>query len=82
VEDVGTFAPQQCQWIVEPMLEAGLDLDRIRALVFRMGFEGIVAEFRGTPASLAEVVRDEPAEVRRAWSATITRLLALQEPET
>jgi hypothetical protein len=80
--DVGSFAPEQCQWIVEPMVEAGLDLDRIRGLVFRMAFTGIVAEYRGTPASLADVVEDEPAEVRRAWSATVARLLALQESAT
>ncbi len=77
---MGSFAPQQCQWVVEPLLDAGLDLERIRTLVFRMGFEGIVAEYQGSPPSFDEVLRGEPAEVRRAWAATLTRLLALQEP--
>lgn len=76
---MGSFAPEQCHWVVEPLLDAGLDLEAIRALVFRMGFEGIVADYRGTPASITDVVQDEPAEVRRAWRAAIFRLLALQE---
>ena len=76
---MSTFAPQQCHWVVESLLHAGLDLDRIKGIVFRMGFEGIVAEYRGTPASITAVVRDQPVEVQRAWHAVIVRLLALQE---
>lgn len=57
----------------------GPDLDEVRALVFRLGFEAIVGESRGTVASVTSVVSDEPMEVQAAWAKMIDRQITLQE---
>ena len=59
-----------------PSLEAGLDLERIRTLVFRLGFQAVVDPGRD---ELVDVVRSEPAEVRAAWEAMLRRMLFLGE---
>ncbi len=71
------LAPEQQYWLVQPLLEAGVGMDLIRALLFRLGFEDVVAEGRGTVAGLHAVVADQPAEVRVAWTQMIGRMLAL-----
>ena len=73
---VGPFAPDQCRWLIAPLLEAGLDLERIRTLVFRLGFQAVVDPGRD---ELVDVVRSEPAEVRAAWEAMLRRMLFLDE---
>ena len=73
---VGPFAPDQCRWLIAPLLEAGLDLERIRTLVFRLGFQAVVDPGRD---ELVDVVRSEPAEVRAAWEAMLRRMLFLGE---
>ncbi len=73
---MGPFAPDQCRWLIAPLLEAGLDLERIRTLVFRLGFQAVVDPGRD---ELVDVVRAEPAEVRAAWEAMLRRMLFLGE---
>ena len=70
----------QPQWVVQPLLDAGLELEQIRVLVFRLAFEGIVGEERGGPAGLRDLVADHPAEVQAAWVETIGRLMVLEPP--
>jgi hypothetical protein len=77
---VGPFAPDQCRWVIEPLLDAGVELEHIRTLVFRIGFDAIVDGGTGSPQRLNDVVRDEPEEVRAAWAATLCRLLVLADP--
>ncbi|TQN44170.1 hypothetical protein FHU33_3663 [Blastococcus colisei] len=74
---MGSLSPQQCEWVVRPLIDAGLGLDRIRDLVFRLGFEAIVSEGRGTVAQVTTMVSDEPAHVRAAWHEVIDRMIAL-----
>lgn len=69
---------QQCAWIVEPLIEAGLEPERIRTLVFRLGFEAIVDDGPAAPDRLIGLVRHEAAEVRTAWTAMIGRMLAVE----
>lgn len=70
---------EQCSWIVAPLVEAGLEIERIRTLVFRLGFEAVV-DGAAVHERLTGLVRDEPAEVRAAWTAMIGRMLALEQP--
>lgn len=71
---MGSFAPEQCRWLIAPLLDAGLDLERIRTLVVRLGFQAVVDPGRGEPT---DVVRSEPVEVRAAWEAMLERMLLL-----
>jgi hypothetical protein len=76
---VGGLAAQQCSWIVAPLVEAGLAPERIRTLVFRLGFEAIVDDGPAVHERLTGLVRHEPPEVRAAWTAVIGRLIALDD---
>jgi hypothetical protein len=67
-------APQRQHWIIEPLLDAGLDIEQITALVFRLGFEAMVCD--GSLDDLSRLVRNEPAAVQAAWHQTIDRLIA------
>ena len=55
----------------------GLGLDRIRELVFRLGFAAIVSEGRGTAAEVTTMFSDEAAPVQAAWLEVIDRMVAL-----
>jgi hypothetical protein len=77
---VGGLAAEQCSWIVEPLVEAGLEPERIRTLVVRLGFEAIVDDGPGVHERLTALVRHEPAQVQAAWTAMIGRMLMLDEP--
>ena len=56
--------------MIEPLLDAGLDLDEIRVLVFRLAFETIV----GT-GPLTELAGDQPPRVQAAWRHAIGRMI-------
>ena len=72
--------PQQEHWILQPLIDAGLELDQIRTLVFRLAFEGIVTEGRGTLAAVRGLVAGEPPAVQAAWAETIGRMIAVELP--
>jgi hypothetical protein len=74
---VGSLSPQQYEWIIRPLVDAGLGLDRVRDLLFRLGFEAIVSEGRGTAAQVVQLVEAEPPHVRAAWHEVIGRMIAL-----
>jgi hypothetical protein len=61
--------------MVQPLLEAGLNVEEIRVLVFRLSFETVVGIDRGAPGDLMTLVDDQPAEVRAAWAETIDRMV-------
>ena len=66
--------------MVQPLLDAGLALDEIRALVLRLGFDAVVSP----DPDLMAPVSDRPAEVRAAWAEMIDRMLTAGqvEPDT
>jgi hypothetical protein len=74
---VRSTAPEHQRWLVQPLLDAGLDLDEIRALVFRLGFESIAEAEQGAPRDLMSLVADQPAAVRAAWAEMIDRMVAV-----
>jgi hypothetical protein len=77
---VQSFAREQQQWVVQPLLDVGLDQDQIRDMVFRLAFQDVVSEGRDTLRWVTELVVDQPAEVRTAWAQTIARMLTLEFP--
>jgi len=78
---VGWLTPEQQYWVVEPLIDAGLSLERIRSLVFRLAFDTMVDGTSGAPAILRNVVADEPAPVRHAWAQAISRLIVVRDLE-
>ena len=74
---MGSLSPQQHEWVIRPLIDAGLGLDRIRDLLFRLGFEAIVSEGQGTAAQVTTLVSAEPAHVQAAWHEVIGRMIAL-----
>jgi hypothetical protein len=78
---VGWLTPEQQYWVVEPLLEVGLDLEQIRCLVFKVAFDAMVDEAAGATAILRNVVADEPAPVQCAWAQTISRLVVVRDLE-
>ena len=72
---MGQLSPQQCEWLVRPLMDAGLGIDRIRELLFRLGFEAIVSE--GPVVQVSTLVDDQPAPVRAAWTEVIHRMTSL-----
>ncbi len=74
---MGPVSSQHDEWVIRPLIDAGLGLDRIRDLLFRLGFEAIVSEGRGTAAQVTTLVVHEPPHVRAAWNEVIGRMLSL-----
>jgi len=72
---VGQLSPQQCEWLVRPLIDAGMGIDGIRELLFRLGFEAIVSE--GTVVQVSTLVADQPPPVRAAWTEVIHRMTSL-----
>ena len=66
------FAPEQQRWILQPLIDAGLPTDDICRLLHRLA--------DGEAPRPDELVSDQPAPVRAAWTHTIDRLLTLPEP--
>jgi hypothetical protein len=79
VEVLGRGQPQ---WVVQPLIDAGVELDQIRVLVFRLAFEDIVGVGPNSLAGLRDLVADRPAQVRAAWAQTIGRLLLMEPPSS
>lgn len=75
---VGSLSVQQHEWVIRPLIDAGLGLDRIRDLLFRLGFAAIVSEGRGTAAEVVTMVDGEPPHVRAAWHEVIDRMISTQ----
>ncbi len=71
------FSPEQREWVVRPLIDAGLDVNRISDLLFRLGFEDIVSQGRGTATQVIEMVGQEPPHVRAAWNEVIGRMILL-----
>jgi hypothetical protein len=67
--------PEHQYWIIEPLLDAGLELEQITELVFRLSFEAAVC---GRPLGhVTELVTDRSPEIRAAWHQVIGRMLAV-----
>jgi hypothetical protein len=72
-------APDEQYWVIEPLVEAGLATEEIRAFLLRLAFDAVVSE---DGAGIGAIVVDQPPLVRAAWVETIGRMLALPGPES
>ena len=68
----------QQQWVLQPLIDAGVDLDEIGHLVFRLAFETIVRDGIDALVSARELVADRSADVRAAWAETLRRMVMLE----
>ncbi len=65
------------RWVLQPLLDAGLPLEEIKDLLFRVAFAGIVGD--DVPRACREVVAGRSGRVRAAWLETMHRLLGSAE---
>lgn len=63
------------EWIIQPLIDAGLGREEITALLFRVAFEAVVRSGDITK-TLQGIVAARPASVRSAWLETIDRMIA------
>ena len=68
---MGPVAQEQHHWLIQPLLEAGMGLEEIRALVVRLACE---------EDGVLRLVSDQPARVQAAWHETIGRMLDMGSP--
>lgn len=62
-------------WVLQPMMDAGVPLEQVRELVFRLAFDDVLGEGSG---DFGELVADQPPAVRTAWAQVIGRMLAVE----
>jgi hypothetical protein len=72
---VRSIAQEQHYWVVQPLVDAGLAQDEIRALLVRLGLDAMLQPVPASPADAMAPVRDRPAEVRAAWAEMIDRMV-------
>ena len=64
------------QWIVEPLLDAGIDVDDVRTLLFRVTFECLTGG-RNDISDVSAFLGEQPPPVRAAWVETVNRMLGM-----
>jgi hypothetical protein len=62
-------------WLLQPLVEAGLETEQIRTLVYRLSFEAVVSKGAPSVDRIRAVVADQPALVRAAWTEVVARLI-------
>ncbi|MGY1843502.1 hypothetical protein [Modestobacter sp. SYSU DS0875] len=65
-------------WVLEPLLGAGLSVDQVRDLLFRLAFEAVVSELPGAGVRATDAVAGQPDAVRAAWAKMLLRLMLLE----
>ncbi|MGY1815180.1 hypothetical protein [Blastococcus sp. SYSU D00820] len=63
------------EWLLEPLVTAGLDAEEIQTLVCRLGFEVLTADGAPGLLRLHRVAADRAPRVQAAWMETVGRLL-------
>jgi hypothetical protein len=73
-------APEKQHWVIQPLIDAGLAMEQIRAFVFQLAFDEMAAgDGRATVAGIHGIVEDQPVRVRAAWAEMVGRMLALSD---
>lgn len=76
-------APEIRRWVIQPLLDAGLDRTAVEDLVHRLVLHLFGAERRHPRlAELAALVDDQTPGVRAAWTEHLTRMYAVLEWRT
>lgn len=66
------------QWILQPLVDAGLPPQTITDLLFRLSFEAVARDGDLDDGARA-VVDDQPLAVQSAWVETLSRMIAASE---
>ena len=66
------------QWILQPLVDAGLPSQTIADLLFRLSFEAM-ARAGDLDGGAHAVAHDQPAAVQAAWVETLSRMIAAAE---
>ena len=66
------------QWILQPLVDAGLPSETITDLLFRLSFEAVVRD-GDLDGGACAVVDGQPPAVRAAWVETLSRMIAAAE---
>ncbi|HLM03752.1 MAG TPA: hypothetical protein VK402_01035 [Blastococcus sp.] len=74
------YPPGLGRWVLQPLVDAGLTLEQVRDLVFRLAFDDVVHGESGSVGNVQRLVEDHAPEVRDAWAQMIGRMPALGEP--
>jgi hypothetical protein len=72
------LTPHQ-QWVIQPLIDAGLGAEEVRTLIFRLAFDAIVGEGSPPGTDVTSVVADQPAAVKTAWLRVIGRMISSTE---
>lgn len=65
--------------MIEPLVDAGLPVSEIRALLLRLSFDAIVADGEITAAGIDAVVSDQPPHAQLGWAMVLHRLSMVEE---
>ena len=77
-----TLRSSEDLWIIEPLLEAGLDLEEVRTLLTRVSFESVVSDGWCDVSDATVFLGFRSPAVRAAWIETVDRMLRVPEPRT
>jgi hypothetical protein len=72
--DVTTQGSEEL-WIIQPLLDAGLRIDEVRHLLFRVSFDCMVGARPGDLSDPTPHLGPRPPQVRAAWIQTVGRML-------
>ena len=75
---VERFSPHQ-QWVIRPLIDAGLGLEEIQTLIFHLAFDAIISEDCPPGADVTSLVANQPVAVQTAWLTVIGRMLVSTE---
>jgi hypothetical protein len=67
-------------WIIEPLLEAGLDIEEVRTLLTRVSFESVVTDGLSDVSDATVFLGFRSPAVQAAWIETVDRMLRLTQP--
>ena len=67
------------QWILQPLVDAGLEVEEIRDVLLRVACAGIEG-LHDLDVSVLNAVADRPVPVRAAWMETVNRMITCPVP--
>ncbi len=65
--------------IIQPLIDAGLGLDEVRTLLFRVSFDCLVSEGGCDLSDVTAFLGPQPGAVRAAWLETVDRMMSARE---
>jgi hypothetical protein len=74
-----TVGSSEDLWMIEPLLEAGLDLDDVRTLLTRVCFECLVSDGRCDVPDAITFLPLPSNALRAAWIETVDRMLRVPQ---